>query len=133
MRKENTIMKIEHTAVYVKNLKQARDFFLKYFEGHAGEKYVNTKNGFMSYFISFSEGSRLELMSQTDRNEFIQRDCLGYAHIAISVGKKEKVITLTEQLRDDGFEVVSEPRITGDGYFESCIMDREGNFIEITV
>lgn len=126
-------MKIEHTAVYVKDLEQAKDFFVTYFEGNAGEKYVNINKGFSSYFISFSEGARLELMSQTDRMELSQMGHLGYAHIAISVGEKEKVIMLTEQLRDNGFEVVSEPRITGDGYFESCIMDREGNRVEITV
>ena len=57
----------------------------------------------------------------------------GYAHIAFSVGSREKVDALTERLRSDGFKVVSGPRTTGDGYYESCIVVIEGNQIEITV
>lgn len=126
-------MKIEHVAMYVNDLEASKDFFERYFEGQAGEKYINENKGFSSYFISFSGGARLELMSQTDRTEFTEKRYLGYAHIAMSVDSKERVVALTEELRSDGFGVVSEPRMTGDGYFESCIMDREGNMIEITI
>ena len=57
----------------------------------------------------------------------------GYAHIAFSVGSREKVDALTAELKADGYEVVSGPRITGDGYYESCIVVMEGNQVEITV
>jgi lactoylglutathione lyase len=127
------IMKIEHVAVYVNDLEKAKDFYIKYFEGVAGEKYVNGHKGFASYFITFSEGSRLELMCQMKITDVAQMSFLGYAHIAMSVGIKEKVDSITEQLRSDGYQVTSEPRTTGDGYYESCIMDSEGNLIEITV
>jgi len=55
------------------------------------------------------------------------------AHLAISVGSKEKVDELTEKLRADGYTVAGNPRLTGDGYYESVVFDPEGNRIEITV
>ena len=57
----------------------------------------------------------------------------GFIHGAFSVGSKEKVDELTRWLREDGYQVISGPRTTGDGYYESCILDGEGNQIEITV
>jgi len=126
-------LKIEHIALYVRDLEQAKKFYVNYFKGQASEKYTNEIKGFSSYFICFSQNSRLELMSQADVDERSPKVHLGYAHIAMSVGTKEKVVSLTQQLREDGFEIVSEPRTTGDGYFESCILDQEGNRIEITV
>ena len=57
----------------------------------------------------------------------------GYIHIAFSVGSKERVDSLTAQLQTDGYEVVSGPRTTGDGYYESCVVGIEGNQIEITI
>lgn len=54
-------------------------------------------------------------------------------HIAFSIGSKEKVDVLTAMLKADGYKVVSGPRTTGDGYYESCIVAIEGNQIEITV
>jgi len=125
-------MRIDHIAVYVENLERAKDFFVKYFEGHANNKYINESKGFTSYFISFSDGSRLELMNRMDITEHSFTNHLGYAHFAISVGTKKRVQELTWQLQADGYEVLSEPRITGDGYYESCILDAEGNSIEIT-
>ena len=53
-------------------------------------------------------------------------------HIAISVGNKEKVDLLTNLIRNKGYEIIGEPRTTGDGYYESVIADPEGNHIEIT-
>jgi len=125
-------MRIDHIAIYVKNLERAKDFFVKYFEGHANSKYINENKGFSSYFISFSDGSRLELMNRRDITEHSFINHLGYAHISISVGTGKKVQELTWQLQADEYEVLSEPRITGDGYYESCILDAEGNIIEIT-
>lgn len=96
---------------------------------------VNTRliTDFRSYFISFGDGARLELMHKpeiTDDAKALNR--MGYAHIAFSVGSKEKVEELTAQLKADDYEVVSGPRTTGDGYFESCVIAIEGNQIEIT-
>lgn len=128
-------MKITHIALCVKELERERDFFMKYFAAASNEKYRNPKTGFSSYFLNFDDGARLELMSYSDTADIRERNAhtAGYAHIAISVGSRENVISLTERLRTDGYRIVGEPRITGDGYFESVIADPEGNFIEITV
>jgi lactoylglutathione lyase len=127
-------MKIEHIAIYVNELEQAKDFFTHYFHAVAGEKYHNPKTGFQSYFLSFQEGCRLEIMSKPEM-ENMEKPLArtGYAHIAFSVGTKEAVNTLTEQLRKDGYHIISNPRTTGDGYYESCLVDFENNQIEITI
>ena len=127
-------MKIEHVAMYVNDLEAARDFFLKYLDGTSNDGYNNKNTDFRSYFISFEDGARLELMTKPEIvNAEKPLSRTGYAHIAFSVGSKEKVDELTEKLRADGYEVVSGPRATGDGYYESCIVAVEGNQIEITV
>lgn len=127
-------MKIEHVAMYVNDLEAAKDFFVKYLEGSANELYHNKNTDFRSYFISFEDGARLELMTRPDMKD-MEKDInrTGYIHLAFSVGSKEKVDGLTEFLRNDGYEVLSGPRTTGDGYYESCILGIEGNQIEITV
>ena len=127
-------MKIEHIAMYVNDLEAARDFFVKYLGGISNDGYHNSKNGFRSFFISFDDGARLELMNKpqmSDDEKGITRT--GYIHIAFSVGSKEKVDELTSTFKADGFEVLSGPRTTGDGYYESGIVGIEGNQIEITV
>ena len=126
-------MTIEHIALYVNDLEAARVFFTTYLGGKSNNGYYNQKTGFRSFFIAFDDGARLELMNKPEMND--QEKPLnrtGYAHIAFSVGSKEKVDELTEQLRSTGYEVVSGPRTTGDGYYESCIAVIEGNQIEIT-
>lgn len=127
-------MKIEHIAMYVNNIEQTKQFFMKYFDAKANSGYHNQKTDFRSYFLSFDDGARLEIMNRPEMNDdekSISRT--GYIHIAFSVGSKEKVDSITEQLRTDGYKVISGPRTTGDGYYESCIIDIEGNQIEITI
>ena len=127
-------MVIEHIAMYVNNLEAARDFFVKYLDGKSNDGYHNKNTDFRSYFISFDDGSRLEVMTKPgleDLEKPLNRT--GYAHIAFSVGSKEKVDDLTAELKSEGFDVVSGPRTTGDGYYESCIVTIEGNQIELTV
>ncbi|MDE7302540.1 MAG: VOC family protein [Oscillospiraceae bacterium] len=126
-------MKIEHIAIYYKDLGKAKDFFEKYFGASAGELYRNEKTGFSSYFLTFEDGARLEIMNRPDVCEKENRPLGGLHHIAFSVGSREKVDELTDRLRRDGFSVTGEPRVTGDGYYESIISDHEGNLIEITV
>lgn len=127
-------MKIEHIAMYVNDLEKAKNFFVIYFGGKSNGKYHNTRTNFQSYFLSFEDGSRLELMNKPemdDAEKTLTRT--GFIHIAFSVGSKEKVDMLTQQLKKDGYEVISGPRTTGDGYYESCIIGIENNQIEITV
>lgn len=126
-------MKIEHIALYVNDLEAAKSFFATYLGGKTNEGYHNKTTDFRSYFISFDDGARLELMHKpemTDNAKALNRT--GYAHVAFSVGSKEKVDELTARLKADGYEVVSGPRTTGDGYYESCVVAIEGNQIEIT-
>lgn len=126
-------MRIVHIAIWVRDLEATREFYMKYFNMTSNEKYENNKKQFSSYFLSGSEGARLEIMHQPNLiNEQIKGRYFGYSHVAFSVGSKQKVNELTEQLRIDGFKVLSEPRTTGDGYYESLIEDIEGNHIEIT-
>ena len=120
--------------MYVNDLEQAKEFFVKYLNGKANKMYHNIKTDFRSYFISFDDGARLEIMNKpamTDLEKSINRT--GFIHVAFSVGSKEKVEGLTTILKADGYEVISGPRTTGDGYYESCIIAFEGNQIEITV
>ena len=120
--------------MYVNDIEQAKEFFLNYLNGKTNDGYHNAKTGFRSYFISFEDGARLEIMNKPDLDDIEKTlDRTGLAHIAFSVGSKEKVDELTGRFKADGFEVVSGPRTTGDGYYESCVVAIEGNQIEITV
>lgn len=127
-------MRIEHIAMYVNDLETTREFFIKYFNAVSNEGYHNKTTDFRSYFLSFDDGARLEIMNKpgmTDDEKQLART--GFIHIAFSLGSKEAVDTLTAQLKADGYDIVSGPRTTGDGYYESCIVGIEGNQIEITV
>ena len=126
-------MKIEHVALYVTDLEKAKDFFVTFLNGKANDGYYNSKTDFRSYFISFDDGARLELMTRpelVEQNKSPYRT--GYAHVAFSVGSKEAVDELTAKLDAAGYSVTSGPRTTGDGYYESCIIALEDNMIEIT-
>lgn len=127
-------MQIEHVAVYVADLEEARGFFETYFGARAGALYHNQKTGFRSYFLSFDGGARLEIMDKpglvADEHALSRR---GYAHVAMSVGSAAAVDELTARLMADGCEVLSGPRTTGDGYYESCVLCLGGLQVEITV
>lgn len=127
-------MKIDHVALYVRDLDGVKDFFVKYFGAAFNEKYRNPVSGFQSYFLRFDSGARVELMSKprvTDLPKDPNRT--GYSHIAISLGSEEAVDALTARLNADGYPVLGGPRTTGDGYYESCIVAVEENLIELTV
>ncbi|ACJ78397.1 VOC family protein [Bacillus paranthracis] len=126
-------MKIEHVAIWVNDLEGMRDFYKKYFNGEENSLYHNPKKQFESYFITFEGGARLELMKRVGIEDALQTETIGYAHIAFSVGSKEKVNELTNTLREAGYAVLNGPRTTGDGYYESVVSDPEGNQIEITI
>lgn len=128
-------MKIEHLAIWVKDLEVMREFYCETLGFRSGEKYINETRGFASYFLSGAEGARLELMQQADIQNatFSRGKCMGLAHFALSLGKKELVDEVTERLRQKGITIIGEPRKTGDGYYESIIADPEGNWIELTM
>ena len=127
-------MKIEHIALYVNDLEAAKDFFVRYFDAVPNAGSHNPRTDFRSYFLTFGEGARLELMNKPGMSDLPKPAVrTGYAHIAFSVGSREKVEELTARLKADGYEILSGPRTTGDGYYESCVLAVEGNQIEITV
>jgi lactoylglutathione lyase len=128
--------RIAHIAFWTEELERLVDFYGKYFGAAAGSKYVNPAKGFESRFLSLEDGARIEIMQSSTLNPVkhapgAQR--LGLAHLAISVGSVQRVEQLTERLKEDGFAVLDGPRQTGDGYFESVVLDPDGNRVEITV
>ena len=127
-------MKIEHIAIYTTQLMEMRHFYMTYFKAISNEKYTNHTKGFESYFLHFDDGCRLELMQKIGIDEKVNNEyMIGMHHMAISVGSRTNVDLLTSVLREDGYEIAGEPRTTGDGYYESVILDPDGNKIEITI
>lgn len=127
-------MKIEHAAIYYEDIEKAKHFYEKYFHAKSNDMYHNPRTGFSSYFLTFDDGTRLEIMTNENLEENPKhRAQPGFIHLCFALGSKEKVDEMTETFRNDGFEILSGPRITGDGYYETCILDHENNQIEITI
>lgn len=127
-------MRIDHIAIWAEDLELLRKFYMQYFDMNCNDKYVNSKKNFRSYFLSFSDGgARIEIMNIPDKDSPASRgDLKGLAHFAISVGSKRNVDDMASRLKKDGFTILSQPRTTGDGYYECAIADPEGNYVEIT-
>lgn len=128
-------MRIDHIALWTNDLERCMQFYTTYFGAKAGARYVNQKKGFESYFLSFSDGAQVEIMKTTVLHPLgvepgVQR--MGFTHIAISLGSEQLVDELTNRIRDDGYPLLDGPRRTGDGYYESVVLDPDGNRIEIT-
>lgn len=129
-------MHIEHVSLWTHNLERLKNFYTRYFNAAPSAKYTNSFTQFESYFLTFETGARLELMQMPGVAEGlndIESQFTGYNHIAFAVGSQAAVDALTEQLRRDGCRVIGEPRRTGDGYYESVVLDPDGNRIEITI
>lgn len=128
-------MKIEHVAIWTKDIERLKNFYMDFFDGTSGNQYINAEKQFKSYFIQFEAGARLEIMEMptipSNLNSTYDQ-YIGLIHIAISAGSVKKVNSLTDKLKNAGYMVVSAPRRTGDGYYESCVLDPDGNRIEIT-
>ena len=128
-------MKLEHVAIYTRDLEALRAFYMRYFQATSNDLYVNPRKGFRSYFLSFADGARLELM-QMDSVPVSLNDPIalatGIIHIAFSVGSRSAVDDMTGRLRSDGFRILDGPRQTGDGYYECAFLDPDGNRVEIT-
>ena len=126
-------MRIEHVAMYVNDLEAAKNFFEKYLGASANEGYHNKTTDFRSYFLTFDDGARLEIMNRPYIADRAEGFAEGYVHMALSLGSREAVDSLTQRLKTDGIKVKDGPRVTGDGYYESTVLDPDGNIIELTV
>lgn len=124
-------MQIGHIAIWSNQLEKLKAFYVTYFKGVSGKKYINPAKGFESYFIFFEGDTSLELMKRNDIKTFVESELLGICHLAFNLNSEEDVRTLTEKLRTDGYTIAGEPRITGDGFFESVILDPDGNRVEL--
>ena len=124
-------MKLHHIAIWSFRLEELKEFYVRFLGGKSNEKYVNPKKGFESYFISFDEGPSLELMSRPDvQNTVVEENRVGLTHLAFTFPGQEEVLRFTEEMRSEGYTIAGEPRTSGDGYFESVILDPDGNRIE---
>jgi lactoylglutathione lyase len=128
-------MRIEHAAIWTTDLERLREFYERYFDCRAGERY-DGECGFRSYFLEFTEGARLELMQMpsipASRDDPVTQ-ATGLAHLAVSLGSKRAVDALARTLAEDGHRVPDDPRRTGDGYYEAVVLDPDGNRVELTV
>jgi lactoylglutathione lyase len=128
-------IRIEHVALWTQDVERLVEFYRTYFGATPGQKYVNPNKGFESRFLSFGSGARLELMRTTSLSPIVHApgaQRMGLTHVAISVGSEEGVDQLTEQMCKDGYAVIDGPRRTGDGYYESVVLDPDGNRVEIS-
>lgn len=128
------MMKIDHIAPWAEDIELLRQFYMLYFNMSCNDKYVNPNNNFSSYFLSFDgDGARIEIMNIPGKDAPSSRgDLKGLAHFSISVGSKETVDNMAKRFKEDGYTILSQPRTTGDGYYECAIADPEGNYVEIT-
>lgn len=125
-------MNLEHIAIYTNNLERMKDFYVRYFFGKANDRYHNEKTGLQTYFITFDGGARLELMMKPELAVLDKsKPSEGITHLAFRLGSREKVDALTQILVQDGYTLKSAPRETGDGYYESCILDPDSNEVEL--
>jgi len=125
--------RIQHVALWTDDLERSRRFYVGHLGGLSSPLYRNEQTGFESYFLGFADGPRLELMQMPGIVQHAgQGQALGFAHVAFSLGSEAAVDEKTEELRRAGAEVVGEPRWTGDGYYESVVLDPDGNRVELT-
>lgn len=130
------MINIEHIALWVHDLDAFCAFYERVFGASVSPQYENPTKGFCSRFLSFSTGARIEAMTTTtlspiDLPAGAQR--IGLTHFALALGSEALVDQLTAELKAQGVTVLDGPRRTGDGYYESVILDPEGNRIELTV
>jgi lactoylglutathione lyase len=129
------VARIEHIAVWTEDIERLASFYAQYFGATVGPRYVNASKGFESRFLTFQGGARLELMRtsvlrplKAERGS--QR--MGMTHLAFSLGSETRVNELTATFREAGFAIEDGPRWTGDGYYESVVLDPDGNRLELT-
>jgi lactoylglutathione lyase len=129
-------MILEHVAIWTNNLERLKEYYIKYFNASANDRYQNPKNNFESYFLTFDSGARLELMRipglPNNLNDTVTKQHVGIIHLAFGVSTIAEVDAKAKQLERDGFRILSGPRKTGDGYYEFETLDPDNNRLEVT-
>jgi lactoylglutathione lyase len=129
-------MILEHVAIWTNQLEIVKEYYQKYFGGQSNNKYTNEKKGFHSYFLTFTSGARLELMTMSDvpvnLNDTVHKQHLGIIHLAFGVDSMTEVETKAKELKGAGYPILSGPRKTGDGYYEFETLDPDNNRIEVS-
>jgi lactoylglutathione lyase len=129
------VARVEHIALWTDDIERLAAFYSKYLGASVGPKYLNVPKGFESRFLTFESGARLELMkTSTLRPQRVDPGAqrMGLTHLAFSLGTERRVDELTGLLRHAGFPIEDGPRRTGDGYYESVVLDPDGNRVELT-
>jgi lactoylglutathione lyase len=124
--------RLEHVALWVRDVDRVAAFYARYFDARVGERYENPRKGFQSRFLAFDSGARLEVMARTDVVSRGAGEGLGFAHVAIAIGDEAAVDALAARFKVEGLPVLDGPRRTGDGYYECVVLDPEGNRVEVT-
>jgi lactoylglutathione lyase len=127
-------MRIHHIAIWTPDLDRLKRFYEKYFYSRCGEKYSNPTKSYDSYFLTFDDGASVEIMCRADiplSPVDPMTRATGYNHLSLAVGSEMEVDRLTRLLAADGYALVDGPRRTGDGYYESVVLDPDGNRLEI--
>ena len=129
-------MTIDHVAIWTTQLERLKDYYVKYFNGSANEKYTNREKHFESYFVTFDSGTRLELMQMPgipqNLNDPIVKQHQGIIHLAFGMENMDMVNEKLNELSQDGFKILRGPSKTGDGYWEFETLDPDNNRIEVT-
>lgn len=129
------MIRIEHIALWSEDIERLADFYRTYFDAEVGDPYINAAKGFESRFLGFGSGARMEIMKTTTlapQGHAPGAQRMGLTHLAFTLGSTQRVDELTQRLRQDGYEVLDGPRRTGDGYYESVVLDPDGNRLEVT-
>jgi lactoylglutathione lyase len=125
-------VRLEHVALWVRDVERVAAFYARYFDARIGDRYENPRKGFQSRFLEFASGARLEVMARTDVDTRAVGEQLGFAHVAVAIGSEAAVDALASVFQADGVAVLDGPRRTGDGYYECVVLDPEGNRVEVT-
>ena len=128
--------RVEHVALLTEDIDRLARFYAQYLGATAGPKYANPAKGFESCFLTFQDGPRLELMKTSVLRPVKYESGthrMGLTHLAFSLGSESRVDELTATLSEAGFAVKEGPRRTGDGYYESVVLDPDGHRLELTL
>lgn len=128
-------MRLDHIAIWTKDLERLKNYYITFFGAKANNIYINPKSGLQTYFLTFGSGARIEIMYRPDipenANDTIEKQHLGWIHIAFEVESMQEVDNKAKELSTAGYRILRGPRRTGDNYYEFETLDPDNNRLEI--